>query len=104
MASDSITVLVGVGVDGFLEGLAQYVLAALGVGDEPVDRQHQVVGNQRIGGREKPRLRLTMTTLVVGQALLGLPQVRYVRGHVHFLRHPVIGAAVDDTSARPSRI
>ena len=39
-------VLVGMGVDGLLEGLAQQVLAALRVGDQAVDGQHQVVRHQ----------------------------------------------------------
>ncbi len=33
-------------MDGFLEGLAQQVLTALGIGDQAVDAQHQVVGDQ----------------------------------------------------------
>ncbi|MNC86675.1 hypothetical protein D3C83_23490 [compost metagenome] len=37
-------VLVGVGVDRLLEGLAQQVLAALGRGDVAVRPQHDVVG------------------------------------------------------------
>ena len=51
-------VLVGVGVDGLLEGLAQQVLAALGVGDQPVDGQHQVVGHQGVGGGEEAEVAL----------------------------------------------
>ena len=40
------TVLIGVGMNGFFKGLAQQVLAAFWVGDQPINGQHQVVGNQ----------------------------------------------------------
>src|SRR5690606_21408269 len=87
-------VLVGVGVDRFLEGLAQDVLAALRVGDQAIGGQHQVVGDQRIGGGEEAEGALDDATLVIGQAFRVLPQ-RDVGAHVDFLRHPVVGAAVE---------
>ena len=33
-------------MDRFLEGLAEQVLATLGVRDQAVDTQHQIIGNQ----------------------------------------------------------
>ena len=51
-------VLEGVGVDRFLERLAQQILPAFGIGEMAVDRQHDVVGDQRFGAAKKPRLRL----------------------------------------------
>ena len=44
------TVLIGVGVNGFFKCLAQQVLAALRVGDQPIDGQYQVIGDQRVCG------------------------------------------------------
>jgi hypothetical protein len=93
MPSDSMHVLVGVGVDGLFERLAQQVLAALGVGDQPVDGQHQVVGHQRVGGGEEAQAALDDQAFVARQAVFRLPQ-RDVGVHVHFLGHPVVGAAV----------
>ena len=87
-------VLVGVGVDGLLEGLAQQVLAAFRVGDQPVHGQHQVVGDQRVRGGEEAEAALDDDALVGGKPGVGLPQ-RDVRGHVDLLRHPVVGAAVE---------
>jgi hypothetical protein len=82
-----------VGVDGLLEGLAQQVLAALGVGDQAVEGQHQVVGHQRIRGGEVAQAAHDDAPLVLGQAILALPGGD-VGVHVDFLRHPVVGAAV----------
>ena len=86
-------VLVGVGVDRFLEGLTQNVLAALGVGDQAVHGQHQVVGDQAVGGGEEAEVAFDDAALVFGQAVLALPQSN-VGVHVHFLRHPVVGATI----------
>ncbi len=80
-------------MDRFLEGLAQDVLAALRVGDQPVDGQHQVVRHQGIGGGEKAQVALDDAALVLGEAAFLLPQ-RQVGVHVDFLGHPVVGAAV----------
>jgi hypothetical protein len=85
-------VLVGVRVHRLLEGLAQHVLAALGVGDVAVGRQHDVVRHQRIGGREEAHVALHHPALVLGH-LVALPQLDVAR-HVDFLRHPVVGAGV----------
>ncbi len=84
-------VLIGVGVDGFLEGLAQQILAALGVGDVAIGSQHDIVGGKRIGRGEKAEVALDDETLVIGQAIGVFPH-RDVARHVHFLRHPVIRA------------
>jgi hypothetical protein len=86
-------VLVGVGVDRFLEGLAQNVLTALGVGDQAIHGQHQIVGDKGVGRGEEAKAALDDQALVVGQAGLALPQSD-VRIHVHFLRHPVVGATI----------
>jgi hypothetical protein len=67
-------VLVGVGVDRLLEGLAQQVLAALGRGDVAVGAQHDVVGRERVGGDEEAEVALDDAALVVGQAVGVLPQ------------------------------
>ncbi|MPM28075.1 hypothetical protein SDC9_74592 [bioreactor metagenome] len=84
-------VLIGVRVDRFLERLAQQELAALGRGDVAIGAQHDVVGGQRIGGHEESEIALDDAALVFGQAVRVFPQ-RDVARHVHFLRHPVVGA------------
>ena len=80
-------------MDGFLEGLAQQVLATLRVGDVAVDGQHQVVGDQRVGGGEVAQAAQHDAALVFAEAVLALPGGD-VGGHVDFLGHPVVGAAV----------
>ena len=87
-------VLVGVGVQGFFEGLAQQVLAALRVGDVAVDGQHQVVGDQRVGAGEKAQRALDDQPLVVRKRRGVLP-LGDVGRHVDLVRHPVVGAAGD---------
>ena len=57
-------VLVGVGVERFLEGLAQQVLAALGVGQVLVDSQHEVVGHEAVRGGEEAEAALDDGALV----------------------------------------
>ena len=91
-AQDLGDVLVGVRVDRLLERLAQQVLAALGRGDVAVRPQHDVVGGERIGRHEEAEVALHDQPLVIGQPLRVLPQGD-VAVHVHFLRHPVVGAA-----------
>ena len=86
-------VLVGVGVDRLFEGLAQDVLAALGVGDQAVHGQHEVVGDQAVGGGEEAEVALDDAALVLGEAVRALPQGD-VGVHVYFLRHPVVGATI----------
>ena len=87
-------VLIGVGVDRLFEGLTQDVLAALGVGDQAVHGQHQVVGDQTVGGGEEAEVALDDAALVFGQAVCALPQGD-VGGHVDLLRHPVVGTTVE---------
>ena len=94
-------VLVGVRVDRFLERLAQQVLAALGRGDVAIGAEHDVVGGERVGGDEEAQVALDDEALVVGQAVRVLPQLD-VALHVHFLRHPVVGAARQGTCPTPS--
>jgi hypothetical protein len=84
-------VLVGVRVDRLLERLAQQVLPALGRRDVAIRAEHDVVGGERIGGDEEAEVALDDEALVVGQAVRVLPQLD-VALHVHFLRHPVVGA------------
>lgn len=86
-------VLVGVGVDRLFEGLAQDVLAAFRVGDQAVHGQDQVVGNQGVGGGEEAEVAHHDAAFVVGQAFRVFPEGD-VGGHVDFLRHPVVCAAV----------
>lgn len=76
-------------MDGLLEGLAQDVLSALGVGNQAVHRQGQVVGYQGVGSRKEPKTAHDDTTLIVTQPLRVLPKHDVCR-HVDFLRHPVI--------------
>src|SRR5690606_39028378 len=63
------------------------------VGDQAVDGEHQVVGHQGVGGGEEAEAALDDAPFVLGEAVLALPQGD-VRIHVDFLRHPVVGAAV----------
>jgi hypothetical protein len=52
-------VLVGVRVNRFFEGLAQQVLAVFLRHDVEIGAQQDVVGGQRIGRYQQPKLRLT---------------------------------------------
>jgi len=88
------------GVDGFLERLTQDVLAALGVGDQPVHGQNQVVGHQAVGGREEAQRAHDDAALVLGQPVRVFPESD-IGGHVHFLGHPVVRAAVEVLLPRP---
>jgi len=91
-------------VQGFLKSLAEQVLPGIRIGDVSINRQHQVVGDQRVRLVEKkPRLRMmTARSSVVN------PSADFHRamsaGHVDFLRHPVIGRRHPDISAMPSDI
>ena len=85
-------VLVGVGVNGLFEGLAQQELTALRGGDVPIRAQHNVVGCQAVGRDEEAEVALDEPTLVVGEAIGILPE-RDVSGHVDFLGHPMVCAA-----------
>ncbi|MGF6628077.1 hypothetical protein ABH908_001716 [Pseudomonas frederiksbergensis] len=80
-------------MDRLFEGLAQDVLAAFRVGDQAVHGQDQVVGNQGVGGGEEAEVAHHDAALVVGQAFRVFPEGD-VGGHVDFLRHPVVCAAV----------
>ena len=93
-------VLVGVGVDRLFEGLAQDVLAALRVGDQAVNSQYQVVGDQGVGSREEAQVAHHDAAFVVGQAFRVFPEGD-VGGHVDFLRHPVVCATVQVFLPRP---
>ena len=93
-------VLVGVGVDGFFKRLAQQVLAALGRGDVAIGAEHDVVGGERIGGDEEAEVALDQTALVFGERG-GVFPLRDVAAHVHFLRHPVVGARIQVFLPRP---
>ncbi len=93
-------VLVGVRVDRLLERLAQQVLAALGRGDVAIRPEHDVVGGQRIRGHEEAEVALHDEPLVIGQPVGVFPQGD-VAVHVHFLRHPVVGAAGEVLLPRP---
>jgi hypothetical protein len=93
-------VLVGVGVDRLLERLAQQELAALRRRDVAVGAEDDVVGGERIGGDEEAEIPLDDPALVVGQAVRILPG-RDVARHVHFLRHPVVGAGGEVLLPRP---
>ncbi len=66
-------ILVGVGVDGFLERLTQYVLAAFGIGNQSIDGQHQVISDQRVSGREKSEATHHDQSFVFGQSVIALP-------------------------------
>ena len=66
-------VLERVGVDGLLEGLPQQVLPAFRVGQVAIDRQHDVVGDERFRGREEAEIALDGAPLVLGQAVAGFP-------------------------------
>ena len=62
-------VLERVRVYRLLERLAQQVLPALGVGQLPVDRQHDVVRDQRLRGGEEAEVALEHQPLVLGEAV-----------------------------------
>ncbi len=94
-------VLERVGVHGLLERLAQQVLAALGVGEVAVDREHDVVGDQRLRGGEEAEVALEHRALVLGEPVAGLPQ-RDVGLHGDLGRHPVVAAAGEVLLPRPA--
>src|SRR5690606_24717646 len=50
-----------------------------------------VVGGQRVGRHEEAQVALDDAALVLGEAVRVLPEGD-VAVHVHFLRHPVVGA------------
>src|SRR5690606_7842660 len=54
---------------------------------------HQVVGHQAVGGGEEAQRTLDDAALVFAEAVFALPQSN-VGVHVHFLRHPVVGATI----------
>src|SRR5262249_10104297 len=86
-------ILISVSVQRFLKTLPEEILAALGVSDVAVNRQHQIVGDERISRREKSKISLDNFALVVRQSFWIFPE-RDVAAHADFLRHPVIGASV----------
>jgi hypothetical protein len=94
-------VLEGVGMDRLLESLPQQILPAFRVGQVAIDRQHDVVGHQALGGREEAEIALDHAPLVLGQAVARFPQ-RDVSLHGDLGRHPVIVAAGRDISPTPS--
>ena len=93
-------VLVGVRVDGFFKCLAQQKLAALWCCDVAIGAQHNVVGRQRVCSDKEAQVALDDAALVIRQAVGVFPQ-RDVPRHVHFLRHPVIGASGQVFFPRP---
>ena len=79
-------VLEGVRVYGFLEGLAQEILAALGVGEVSIDREQDVIGDQRFAGGEEAEAALDHAALVVAEGVGAVPGgdvrlQRRFRGH-----------------------
>ncbi len=84
-------VLIRMRVNRFFERLPQQKLAALRRGDVAIRAEHDVIGGERIRGDEESQIALDQPALVIGQPVRVLPQ-RDVARHVHFLRHPVIGA------------
>ncbi len=93
-------VLVRVRVDRLFERLAQQELAALGRRDVAIGAEHDVVGGERVGRDEEAEVALDDAALVFGQAVRVFPQGDVAR-HVHFLRHPVVGATGQILFPRP---
>ncbi len=87
-------------MDRLLERLAQQELAALRRRDVAVGAEDDVVGGERIGGDEEAEVALHDPPLVFGEAVRILPG-RDVARHVHFLRHPVVGASREVLLPRP---
>ena len=79
-------------MDGLFEGLAQKVLAALRVGEVPVDREDDVVGDEGLGGCEESQVALDGAALVRGEPVGTLPESD-VGLHGDLGWHPVVIAA-----------
>ena len=89
------------GVDGFLECLPQQILAAFRVGQVPIDRQDDVVGDEALGCGEEAEIALDHAPLILGEPVLRLPE-RDVGLHGHLGRHPMIVAAGEILFPRPA--
>jgi hypothetical protein len=87
-------------VHGLFVCLAQEVLARLGVGDVAIDREHQVVGGQRLCGREKPKFHRIMRRSSSLKCAGLLPQLDILL-HRDLFGHPVVGHAFFVMRARP---
>jgi hypothetical protein len=66
-------VLIGVCVQRLLEGLPKQVLPAFRIGDVAVDREHEVVGHERVGGHKEAEIALYDGALVGGEPARVLP-------------------------------
>lgn len=88
-----------VGVERLFERLAQEVLAHFGVGHVAEDRQDDVIADQALGRREEAEVAHDDAPLVIAQRFR-LPDLD-VFAHRHFVRHPVVGAAVQIVLPRP---
>ena len=79
-------------MDCLFERLAQEILPAFWIGQVAVNRQHDVIGDERLGGGKEAEVALDHATLILGQPFPGLPKSD-VGLHRHLGRHPVIVAA-----------
>ncbi len=87
------TVLVRMGMQGFLKGLSQQVLPAFGIGNVTVYGEDEIISHQGIGWGEESQVTFDNDAFVAGQPLRIFPQSN-IGIHIDFLWHPVIGAAI----------
>jgi len=67
-------VLEGVRMYRLFKGLPQQILTAFRIGQVPVDRQHNVVGNETLGCCEESEVALDRATFVLGEAVARFPK------------------------------
>jgi hypothetical protein len=82
-----------VGVNGFLEGLSQQILARLGIGDVLENGEHDVVSHEAFRGAEETEVAHDDLAFIGGE-FVGFPKLNVLL-HRHLGGHPMIGAAIE---------
>jgi hypothetical protein len=85
-------VLESVGVHRLLESLAQQILPALWIGEMAVDCEHDIVGDEALGGGKEAEVVLHHAPLVFRQAVARFPEGD-VGLHRDLRRHPMVVAS-----------
>jgi hypothetical protein len=85
-------VLESVGVHRLIESLAQQILPALWIGEMAVDCEHDIVGDEALGGGKEAEVALHHAPLVFPQAVARFPE-RDVGLHRDLRRRPMVVAS-----------